>query len=35
MKQELIKTAKTTEEAVKLAAEEMGVSAQDVEVEVL
>lgn len=35
MKQELIKTAKTTEEAVRLAAEEMGVSAQDVEVEVL
>ena len=35
MKQELIKIAKTTEEAVKLAAEELGVSTADVEVEVL
>jgi spoIIIJ-associated protein len=35
MKQELIKIAKTTEEAVKLAADELGVSAADVEVEVL
>ena len=35
MKQELIKIAKTTEEAVNLAAAELGVSAADVEVEVL
>jgi spoIIIJ-associated protein len=35
MKQELIKIAKTTDEAVKLAADELGVSAADVEVEVL
>jgi len=35
MKQELIKIAKTTEEAVKLAAEELGVAVEDVEVEVL
>jgi spoIIIJ-associated protein len=35
MKQELIKIAKTTEEAVKLAADELGVSAANVEVEVL
>jgi spoIIIJ-associated protein len=35
MKQEIIKIAKTTEEAVRLAAEELGVSTEDVEVEVL
>ena len=35
MKQELIKIAKTTEEAVKLAAEELGVAVADVEFEVL
>jgi spoIIIJ-associated protein len=35
MKQELIKIAKTTEEAVNLAAAELGVSTADVEVEVL
>ena len=35
MKQELIKIAKTTEEAVQLAAEELGVSTEDVEFEVL
>lgn len=35
MKQELIKTAKTTEEAVKAAAEEFGVSVDEVEFEVL
>ncbi len=35
MKQELIKTAKTTEEAVKLAAEELGVAAETLEYEVL
>lgn len=35
MKQELIKTAKTTEEAVKSAAEEFGVSVDEVEFEVL
>ena len=35
MKQEIIKIAKTTEEAVKAAALELGVSTEDVEVEVL
>ncbi len=35
MKQELIKTAKTTEEAVRMAAEEFGVSVDEVEFEVL
>lgn len=35
MKQELIKTAKTTEEAVKLAAEELGVAPETLEYEVL
>lgn len=35
MKQEIIKIAKTTEEAVKAAAEELGVSEADLEVEVL
>lgn len=35
MKQELIKTAKSTEEAIKLAAEELGVAADSLEVEVL
>jgi spoIIIJ-associated protein len=35
MKQELIKIAKTTEEAVKIAADELGVAVSDVEFEVL